>query len=151
MLFQSSLHFRSARAKSDDERILPLVNVVFLLLIFFMIAGQLAASDPFDIAPPLSTSEGPAGTQELLVLVGADGRLALDGETLSEVDFKAALTERLSDGAAPSVRMKADGGAEANQVVAVMELLRGAGVERLTLLTLPQPGSAVGASPDGES
>ncbi|WP_119166571.1 ExbD/TolR family protein [Algihabitans albus] len=151
MRFQTSQHLQSHRAKSDDERILPLVNVVFLLLIFFMLAGQLAASDPFEIAPPQSSSEGSAGTQDLLVLIGVDGRLALDGEMLSEADFRTAVAERLSNGEAPSIRLKADGGAEATQVVAVMELLRAAGVERLTLLTLPQPGSSAGTPTDGES
>ena len=32
--------------RSEDDRILPLINVVFLLLIFFMLAGKLSASDP---------------------------------------------------------------------------------------------------------
>jgi len=132
------MRFEPPRPRNDEERILPLINVVFLLLIFFMLAGRLAASDPFEIAPPRSASEGPAATQDLLVLVGADGRLALDGEILEEAALEAAVAERLAANDGARVRLKADGRAEATDVVAVMELLRAAGVERLKLLTVPE-------------
>jgi len=126
------------RPRNDEERILPLINIVFLLLIFFMLAGRLAASDPFEIAPPHSASEGPAASQEMLVLVGADGQLALDGEIMEEAALEARVAERLSASEGAQVRLKADGRAEATRVVAVMEFLRAAGVERLRLLTLPE-------------
>jgi biopolymer transport protein ExbD len=66
------MRFQPPRPKSDDERILPLINVVFLLLIFFMLAGKLASSDPFEIAPPRSDSAGGVESREILVLIGAD-------------------------------------------------------------------------------
>ncbi|MBL26267.1 MAG: biopolymer transporter ExbD [Rhodospirillaceae bacterium] len=126
------------RETSDDERILPLINVVFLLLIFFMIAGRLASSDPFNIEPPQSASEGPPEAQEMVVLVGADGDLALDGEIMDETTLEAAVAERMAAEDVPPLRLKADGRADATKVVAVMELLREAGVESLRLLTIPE-------------
>ncbi len=132
------MRFDPARRPSDDERILPLINVVFLLLIFFMLAGSLAALDPFEVAPPRSASEGLDETREVLVLVGADGRLALDGVPATDASFEAALTKRLGEaGDAARVRLKADGRAEAGRVVEVMERLHEAGVERVILLTVP--------------
>ena len=134
------MRFVPPRSKNDDERILPLINVVFLLLIFFMLAGRLAASDPFQIAPPLSASEGPSTARDLVVLVGADGRLALDGEIMDEAALQSALVARLSGEGGANLHLKADGRAEATRVVAVMELLREAGVEKLKLLTVPGSG-----------
>lgn len=134
------MRFMPPRAKNDDERILPLINVVFLLLIFFMLAGRLAASDPFQIAPPTSASEGPSAARDLVVLVGADGRLALDGEIMDEAALQSALVTRLSGESGANLHLKADGRAEATRVVAVMELLREAGVEKLKLLTVPGSG-----------
>ena len=98
------MRFEPSRPKNDEERILPLINVVFLLLIFFMLAGKLSA-DVLDL---------PA--------------------------FKASLAGRLAAQGKVRVRLKADGRAEATRVVAVMELLREAGVKRLKLLTLPAEG-----------
>lgn len=132
------MRFDPPRLRNDEERVLPLVNVVFLLLIFFMIAGKLAASDPFQTSPPQSQSDGQPETQDLLVLVGADGRLALDGEVMLEDALRSSLAVRLSSDTATRVRLKADSQAQATQVIAVMELLRDAGVERLKLLTVPE-------------
>ncbi|MGE0651886.1 MAG: ExbD/TolR family protein [Alphaproteobacteria bacterium] len=132
---------RSKPQYGDDERILPLINVVFLLLIFFMLAGRIAASDPFKVDPALSASEGPVTAQDILVLVGTDGRLALDDSIMDETALKVAVAERMSKekngGPSPHVRLKADGRAPATRVVAVMELLRSAGVQKVDLLTVP--------------
>lgn len=134
------MHFPEPRPRNHEERILPLINVVFLLLIFFMLAGRLAATDPFQITPPTSDSEGSAARQELLVLVGADGRLALDNQMMEVAALKEAVAAHLAENEGAGVRLKADSAAAATEVVAVMELLREAGVERLTLLTVPRSG-----------
>ncbi len=130
---------RFTSRRSDDDRILPLINVVFLLLIFFMLAGRLSAGDPFRVDPPASVSVHPAEQRDLVVLVGADGQLALDGEIVDEAALSARLKQRLGDGGENLVRVKADAAAEALAVVEVMEVLRDAGVERLRLLTVTEP------------
>jgi len=132
------MRFEPPRPRSNEERILPLVNVVFLLLIFFMLAGRIAASDPFEVEPPRSGSEGTAELQELVVLVAADGRLAFNGEVIAESALQEAVSRSLSRSSGSPVRLKADSAAEATAVVAVMETLREAGVERLELLTVPE-------------
>ncbi len=134
------MRFENPRPRNDEERVLPLINVVFLLLIFFMVAGRLAPSDPFPIEPPPTANGEAAEVRDMLVLVAADGRLALDGEVLAEAALEAAVAGRLAEQAATEVRLKADGGAEAVRVVEVMELLRDAGVEGLRLLTVPVEG-----------
>src|SRR5690606_15298132 len=90
------MRFQPPRPRSDEERILPLINIVFLLLIFFMVAGKFAATDPLEIDPPQSALESEAGPRELLVLLDAEGRLALDGEVMVESELKSALLERLA-------------------------------------------------------
>jgi len=119
-----------------DERVLPLVNVVFLLLIFFILAGRLAASDAFRVEPPETRAGQAADPGELVVLVAADGRLALDGEIVTQRELSERLTDALEGSAAPAVRVKADGRAAATEVVAVMEAIRGAGAQKIRLLTV---------------
>ncbi|RZU98701.1 ExbD/TolR family protein [Spiribacter vilamensis] len=123
------------RGISDDERILPLINIVFLLLIFFMVAGQLAASDRFAIEPPSSGSETePAG--RITVLVGTDQRLAVGGESVAMGALSDTVLTMLDAGSNRQVRVKADGRVPALRVVAIMEQLRDAGAEGIDLLTV---------------
>ena len=125
------------RPRNDDDRILPLINVVFLLLIFFMLAGRLAATDPFRIDPPTSVNAGAVEAGTLLVQIGADGRLALNGEEMERPALKTAVSGHVGAGYAGTVRLKADGAVAASEVVAVLELLREAGAGSLQLLTVP--------------
>ena len=134
------MRFQQPRPKNDDERILPLINVVFLLLIFFMLTGKLAATDPFKVNPPESISTAQAKEEVLLVSLSKEGRLALDHEEIEEaylVDTVMARISDLDDDVEVRVRLKADSDAEAVQVVKIMKLLQEAGIDRLFLLTIP--------------
>ncbi len=130
------MHFQPPRPKNHDERILPLVNVVFLLLVFFMLAGRLAVTDPFPVDPPESNSETTPPVGKVVVLVGADGRLAVDGDVVAETALADIVADRLDAGGEVPVELKADANTDANRVIAVMEDLRDAGVSKLRLLTV---------------
>lgn len=126
---------RSRRPRNEDERILPLTNIVFLLLIFFMLAGRLATPDPMPIEPPESESEDPARAQGVLVQMMTDDRVAIDGEVVPLAELAERVGRRQTGADGPQIRLKADGAAAATRVVAVMQQLHDAGVDELRLLT----------------
>ncbi|MCA8906580.1 MAG: biopolymer transporter ExbD [Rhodospirillaceae bacterium] len=132
------MRFQARRPNRSEENILPLTNIVFLLLIFFMLAGRLSAADPFRIDLPVSASQAEASERTIVVAVAADGRLALDGAEVSGPALEAALAERLDADPAARVQLRADSRAEALALVALTERLRAAGVERLLLITVPE-------------
>lgn len=132
---------RQRRRENGDDNLLPLINVVFLLLIFFMVAGQLSATDTLAVEPPEAASAGEAGMRALTVYVAADGRLAVD-EVLVELDVLAGevagrLEAEIEAGAEP-VRIKADSAADSHLVVEVMERLGAAGVAEVRLMAVPE-------------
>jgi len=127
----------SGGAQDEDDRILPLINVVFLLLIFFMIVGSVSQVDPFDIEPPASDARETVGDDAVVVHVDAGGRLSVDGHVLDLAQLASGLSARLGRGG--MVHIKADQGVEAIRVVAVLETLRGAGVQQVRLLTVQRP------------
>ena len=131
------MRFEARRPRNGDERILPLINVVFLLLIFFMVAGRLTSSDPFDISPPNSEAQAPPDAREMMVLVGRNGELAVDGEVMPTERMRRIVAERFAGNTSAKLRLKADAGADAVLIVEIMETLRDAGVEKLVLLTVP--------------
>ena len=127
---------RRARSGNHDERILPLINIVFLLLIFFMLAGRLSAPDPFATEPPASASEAPAAAG-IEVLAAADGGLALDGRIVPETELVAAIERRLAAGASSDMRLRVDGALTAARAIGIMDRLRKAGAEKIHLVTVP--------------
>lgn len=132
------MHFEDRRPDKSEERILPLINVVFLLLIFFMIAGSLSSSEPFEVEPPRSAQAAGTELEPLRLVVGFDGNLALEGETLPRAELFARLKQHLKDNPQLKLQLKADGRIPGNRLVLLLEELRAAGVEKLRLLTLPE-------------
>ncbi|MEM1412014.1 MAG: biopolymer transporter ExbD [Pseudomonadota bacterium] len=130
------MQFDPPKATASDEQLLPLVDIILMLLIFFMLAGTLVASDPLQVNPPDSASETHVNERELVVVLGQNGELAFDGEVLDRQTFELVLKERVASAPEAQFWLKADAQADSNDVIVVMELLREAGVERLELLTL---------------
>ncbi|MEM8790178.1 MAG: biopolymer transporter ExbD [Pseudomonadota bacterium] len=124
------------RQLTYDDSILPLINVVFLLLIFFMVVGKLSANDPFEVIPPQSISDGEAAQQDLTIAVGAEGELALSGKLVTEEELVAAV-KAAEQG---EFRIRADSRASAATVVALIDTLRSNGVASVRLLTVPSMG-----------
>ena len=85
-----------ASRRASEPDLTPLINIVFLLLIFFMIAGTLTVRDALTVTPATATHGEHARPARSLV-IGADGRLALDGKAMSLAQARAQLA-----GAAPA-------------------------------------------------
>lgn len=126
---------RSRRAAAGDGNVLPLINVVFLLLTFFMIAGVIERPDLFDVTPPSSLSASQPDGEYGLLLMSADGRLALNGRAITRDDLPDAVSSWLTEAAEQTLTLKADATAPALEVIEVVESLRAAGVPRVLLLT----------------
>ena len=139
---------RPASRRVAEDRMLPLINVVFLLLIFFMVAGRLAASDPFEIDPTFSVSEAEAEIGPMTILVGRDDALALDGEILPEPALLAQVRRVIEAEPGREIRVKSDARAEAARVAALLDRLRQAGVGSVQLMTAKHVGAAAAGDAD---
>ncbi len=133
------MQLKIRKQEEEPDTILPLINVVFLLLIFFIMTGALHAVDYFNVNPPSSSSQIQGSLDDTVILVGSDGRIAIDNKEVDEVDLQLSILDKLAANAGAVVRIKADGRADAARVVEIMELIEAVGVGRVMLLTL-EPG-----------
>ncbi|MEO1494182.1 MAG: biopolymer transporter ExbD [Pseudomonadota bacterium] len=63
------------QTKERAESIVPMINVVFLLMIFFLMTATVAPPAPFEVAPPMSDVDQP-GEAGRTLFVDASGVLA---------------------------------------------------------------------------
>ncbi len=115
------------------ESIVPMINVVFLLLIFFLMTSRLAQPDPFDVTPPDAASEAAPEAQPVLY-IAADGRMFFDG-----AEGDAALA-RLATASAdsPQIQLRADARLEAKTLARILRQLAEAGLARAELVVQRQ-------------
>lgn len=134
-----------------DHGLVPLINVVFLLLAFFMIAGQIQRADLVRVEPPVSVSESIPDERRTEVVVDRNGTVYVDGEaveleSLTDAlglpnDAKAASDVGLWDQPTDvgGVLVKADADLEVAKLEAVLAELMRAGVSRAALATTRNP------------
>ena len=142
-----------------DHGLVPLINVVFLLLAFFMIAGQIQRSDAVRVTPPASISETVPAEQRLELVVVAEGTVYLEGEAVPIEELEAAVRLRMGSRSDMALRpgmdlrepapqmstsghpdrrvvlVKADADLDVVRLEAVLEELARAGASRAALAT----------------
>jgi|SRR5690606_7618548 len=69
--------------RQSDDNLIPLINIVFLLLIFFMVAGQLRQPPAAEVSLPVHHAQQPNnGPQDALIELSTDGRWYLNGAAI---------------------------------------------------------------------
>lgn len=128
----------SHRRRSSDASLIPMINVVFLLLIFFLLAAQIRTPDPIEVSAPASISEM-VSDGELTLFIGADGQTKFGD--ISELDrLEQALIAICQEQDCPAinVRVKADRAADAAVVAGLLPVLARAGFGSAEFVTAPQ-------------
>lgn len=125
------------RHRNPEDNVLPLINIVFLLLIFFMVAGVIRPREPFPLTPPETVNAAAAERENRVLAIGAEGELALAGEALDMAELR----DRLAGPTAGErpLWIKADGQLPAGRFSDILVELRAAGVAEVRLLTTPAP------------
>ena len=117
---------------------IPLINVVFLMLAFFMILGQIERSDAVRLDPPDSLSLEVQGDYAATLLITAQQSLYLNDRPLRREQLAGEIRRILEGAADPqSVRVlvKADATLPATELRLVLARLRTAGLLRVSLAT----------------
>jgi len=132
----------AASTASDDEMITginvtPLVDVVLVLLVILMVTASyvVSRSVPLEL-PKAATADAVPST--LVVSVGKEGELFLDGAAIDPVGLRARV--RQAHDADPETRavIAADGRARHAQVVKVIDLLRQENVTKFAINVEPE-------------
>ena len=131
------MDFRSPEQRERRESILPMINIVFLLLIFFLMTATIAPPAPLDVTPPESAAEGQASADRALY-VAADGRLAW-GDVTGEAVIPAIASAYGAAEAPAPLTIRADRDLSGAAFARLLARLAAAGVADSRLVTGAAP------------
>lgn len=132
------MNFRPVRPSSTGIDITPLVDVVFLLLIFFMVTTTFDRSAELSVELPEASTEQPEpNPAQVDVTIDAHGQIYVDGRALVNAQVETvrkALAEAAAEstGEPPPIVLSADRKTPHESVVTVMDAARQAGLVRLS-------------------
>ena len=129
------IDFDQEPPRRQFETLVPLINVVFLLLIFFLLAGTMKPADKVAVSLPEGMLNDRERDLPTTLTVEADGFVWL-GDRVMDAKLSGVMVEKhLKDTNTKRVAIKADADAPADAVLELMEGLREAGVEQVTIMT----------------
>lgn len=124
--------------RPQSETIIALIDVVFFLLVFFMLIGRMDATSPFEVRPATARtgSDMPAGGATLAI--GATGVLALDGIETSRAGALQALETRLAQEPDLLLRVNAHRDALLQDVLPLVARIEALGARDVMLVVTPE-------------
>jgi biopolymer transport protein ExbD len=144
------MNLRPRRREDPELNLVPMIDVVLVLLIFFMIATSLRRESALELRlPEASGLPMPGDVTMLDVSIDAEGRYAVNGQALDPVDA-ATLKERLktlAGGRALPLILRADGRTPHQAVVTVLEVAGQLGLQQLTIATVNAPPATPSVDP----
>ncbi len=110
----------------------PMMDIVFLLLIFFLVTSTFLPDSGMDLELPESTTATQSELAPTMISVAEDGALRLDGEAISVEELQQRVAA-LPQSDRQRITVRADARVDYGVIVRIIDALRNAGVNGLSL------------------
>ena len=124
--------------RSAEENIIPLINIVFLLLIFFLLAGTLAPRPPFELEPVAAVQDPNVDVPQGALFISASGAMYYEGRVVTPDELRGTVQLARSGAADEPLEILMDRRLKGEKLFPVIETLGRAGITKIRLLTEPQ-------------
>jgi biopolymer transport protein ExbD len=113
----------------------PMIDVLLVLIIIFMVITPLTPTGLNTLLPQPSTTDPPTRAREIVVSIDSDYAIRLNREPVELAELHGRLSELVKHGVANHIFVRGDRGLEFRKVVQVLDIARGAGWDRVGLMT----------------
>ncbi len=135
MRFGEASGGRRARSGRAAISLTPLIDVVFILLVFFMLASSFADWQAFNLGTTRTTTAVPKSDETAVrIEVAADGTLTVNGATVDDTGLGQRLAAAAAQDPAQRVVIRPAPGVPLQRVVTVIDAAKAAGLDNFTLV-----------------
>jgi biopolymer transport protein ExbD len=113
----------------------PMIDIVFLLLIFFLLTTNFISAEGISVKLPQARSTTAQTQEDITVQISKAGEIYIRGERMNEGSLYDRLCTLIGNNAHKLVIIKADREIILNKAVKVMDIAKTAGAERLCIAT----------------
>ena len=126
-----------AAEEAEEPNITPMLDVVFILLIFFIVTANFIKDPGLEINRPDSETAEITENAAILIAIGPAGEIYMDGRRIDVRQVKANVIRLMAENPQGAVVMQADKKASAEKIIAVMDEVREAGVIDISIASEP--------------
>ena len=130
---KSGLMKRKDQEDAGEIDLTPMLDVVFILLIFFIVTSVFVTEAGIEVTKPeASTIEDTSGDL-ILIAVGVGGDIWIDGEQIDPRFIRSRFELRLADAPNSAIIIQADAHANNEQVLLILGAAREANIENVSI------------------
>ena len=132
------MELRKSKKRSLILNLTSLIDVLFLLLIFFMVSTTFLSQPAINLELPEAEHSDVVRQSPIVVHVDQLGRVFLNDDPMELPLLEEALTRRVRESTEKSVVLKADSRVSHGAVVQVLDIIKASGAEKLVVSTEPE-------------
>lgn len=125
---------RRTRARNNMS-ITPLVDVVFLLLLFFALTLHFSPEEAISVELPTSSSAKKQAETKTILTVTSEGAIRLNGKDVPAESLETELVSLRKIDEKQAVQVRTDQKVEVDKLVAIIDAIRNAGFQHFDLMT----------------
>ena len=127
----------ASREEESEINLTPMLDVVFIMLIFFIVTANFIKEPGLEVNRPDSDTSEIQENAAILIAIGNNDEIYMDGRRIDVRQVKANVLKLLADNPQGSVVIQADEAASADAIIQVMDGARDAGVFDISLAAEP--------------
>ena len=122
--------------RNIEINVAPLIDVVFLLLIFFMLASEFTDFKTIDmISPNQSEVDQPEANLPLIINLSEKGVINIDSKEVSFNKLTQTVKDKLSNKKETKIIISTPHETKVNILIKIVDTIRGLGIENIALIT----------------
>lgn len=130
------MEFKGLTSRHKTPNLTPLIDIVFLLLVFFMLTAHFVKDQSLDIALPEANSADNLQTQGALeIVINNNGEILIAEQVIKSEELDLTLEKSLQARANKQVILRGDKHSQLGLTVHIMDAARRAGAESLDIIT----------------
>jgi biopolymer transport protein ExbD len=134
------VNFRRTRREETRVDVTPLIDIIFQLVLFFMVTTTFITAPGIQVDLPRSSAQTIfRDQQDLNIWVTDQGEVYVDQKAVSWEVLDATLDAAMAQDEDTLIIIKADANVDHGRVVTIMDLARTKGLSRLAIATDPGP------------
>ncbi len=122
--------------KPLDINVAPLIDIVFLLLIFFMLASEFTDFKTIDLVSPIESNTNIEITKlPIIINLSETGTIHVNSETIEKNNLSNFLKTTLTENSSKKVVINTDENTKINLLIDIIDIVRDLGIDKIALET----------------
>jgi len=131
---RSRINLTSAAEEASID-MTPMLDVVFIMLIFFIVSTTFVQEQGVEINTPSSSLGSEPKTKGIIMAIDEEGRVWYDQKEISQAQMANTLVTKLAEKTDLSVLIKADENTPTGDLIHMLDEIRGLGVQQVAVAT----------------